>query len=96
MLTLGKQVDIVDAECQLLTTGFLVFAESGVPLGDGPFPLGEAFAESLLSAKASRRTCTGEAPFAESLSGPSQRICAERHNYSRRRRSYDHDMVSSL
>jgi hypothetical protein len=38
------------------TTGFDVFAESGIPLGEGPFPLTEAITESLLSVKASRRT----------------------------------------
>jgi hypothetical protein len=36
------------------TTGFWVSAESWDPLGEGPFPLGEGFTESLLSAKASR------------------------------------------
>jgi hypothetical protein len=40
----------------VFTTGFEVFAESGIPLGEGPFPLTEAFTESLLSVKASRRT----------------------------------------
>jgi hypothetical protein len=38
------------------TTGFEVFTESEIPLGEGPFPLTEAFTESLLSVKASRRT----------------------------------------
>jgi hypothetical protein len=33
-----------------LTTGFQVFAESGIPLGEGPFPLSESFTESLFSA----------------------------------------------
>jgi hypothetical protein len=36
------------------TTGFGVFAESGNPLGEGPFPLVEGFAERKLSAKATR------------------------------------------
>jgi hypothetical protein len=60
------------------TTGFWAFAESGVPLGEGPFPLIEAFTESLISAKASRRTSTGEGAFVESRRDPSQRICTER------------------
>jgi hypothetical protein len=38
------------------TTGFEVFAESGIPIGEGPFPLTEAFTESLLSVKASWQT----------------------------------------
>jgi hypothetical protein len=38
------------------TTGFEVFTESGIPHGEGPFPLTEAFTESLLSVKASRWT----------------------------------------
>jgi hypothetical protein len=62
----------------LLTTGFGAFAESGVPLGEGPFRLGEGFTESLLSAKASRRLATREGLFAESCGPPSRWMCAER------------------
>jgi hypothetical protein len=36
------------------TTGFGVFVESRDPLGEGPFPLVEGFAERKLSAKATR------------------------------------------
>jgi hypothetical protein len=49
------------------TTGFEAFAESEVPLGEGAFPLVEGFGERKLSAKASRRHCTSEAVFAESI-----------------------------
>jgi hypothetical protein len=56
----------------LFTTGFRAFAESGVPLGEGPFPLGEGFTERKLSATASRRHSTGEELFAESTWGPSR------------------------
>jgi hypothetical protein len=51
------------------TTGFEAFAESEVPLGEGVFPLVEGFTERKLSAKASRRHCTGEGFFAESIGG---------------------------
>jgi hypothetical protein len=40
------------------------FAESEVPLGERAVPLVEGFGESKLSAKASRRHCTGEVVFA--------------------------------
>jgi hypothetical protein len=39
-----------------LTTGFGAFAKSGDPLGEGPFPLVEAFAERKLSTKVTRCT----------------------------------------
>jgi hypothetical protein len=39
---------------ETITTGFGVFAESGDPLGEGPFPLVEAFAERKLLSKATR------------------------------------------
>jgi hypothetical protein len=54
------------------TTEFRAFAESGVPLGEGPFPLGEGFTERKLLATASRRHSTGEELFAESTWGPSR------------------------
>jgi hypothetical protein len=38
------------------TTGFRAFAESGDTLGEGPFPLVEAFAERKPSAKVTRCT----------------------------------------
>jgi hypothetical protein len=60
------------------TTGFGTFAERGGPLGEGPFPLGEGFTESFLSAKASRRLATDEGLFAESYGSPSRWMCAER------------------
>jgi hypothetical protein len=40
----------------LITTGFRAFAESGDTLGEGPFPLVEAFAERKPSAKVTRCT----------------------------------------
>jgi hypothetical protein len=52
---------------QPITTGFEAIAESEVPLGEGAFPLVEGFGERKLSAKASRRHCTGEDVFAESI-----------------------------
>jgi hypothetical protein len=39
---------------EAFTTGFGAFAESGDPLGEGPFPLVEAFAERKLSTKVTR------------------------------------------
>jgi hypothetical protein len=60
------------------TTGFRAFAESRVPLCEGPFPLSEGFTESLLSAKASQRTATSECLFAESYGPPSRWMFAER------------------
>jgi hypothetical protein len=53
------------------TTGFRAFAKSR-------HPLGEAFANSELSAKASRRNYAGEGAFAERKREPSRRICVER------------------
>jgi hypothetical protein len=38
--------------CSTGTTEFGVFAESGDPLGEGPFPLVEGFAKRKLPAKA--------------------------------------------
>jgi hypothetical protein len=60
------------------TTGFRAFAESRVPLGEGPFPLGEGFTESELSAKASRHNDVGEALFDESCRSSSRWMFAER------------------
>jgi hypothetical protein len=48
---------------KLRITEFWAFAESEVPLGEGAFPHIEAFANCLLSAKASRRTSTCEGAF---------------------------------
>jgi hypothetical protein len=45
------------------------------------FPLVEGFGERKLSAKASRRHCTGEDVFAESMQDPSRRTCAEKPTY---------------
>jgi hypothetical protein len=66
--------------CQktLHTTKFGVFAGSGDPLGEGPCPLVEGFAQRKLSTKATRWSPTGEAGFAESFPRSSRRTCAER------------------
>jgi hypothetical protein len=64
------------------TTGFGAFAESGDPLGEGPFPLVEAFAERSPRGSSRRKSHgvqpTGDATFAESFTGSSRRTCAER------------------
>jgi hypothetical protein len=60
------------------TTGFGPFAEWEVTLVEKVFPLSEAFPKRKLSAMASRRYCTGEELFAESMWGPSRRKCVER------------------
>jgi hypothetical protein len=62
----------------IYTTGFRTFAESGVPLGEGPFPLGEGFTESKLSAIASRGNAAGEALSDESCRSSSRWMFAER------------------
>jgi hypothetical protein len=59
----------------LITTGF---AESNVPLGEGCIPLAEGFTKRKLSVKASRRSCTGNGVFAESMWDPSRWTCADR------------------
>jgi hypothetical protein len=62
----------------MTTTGFRAFAESGVPLEEGPFPLSEGFTESKLSVKASRRPAIGEGLFDESCRSSSRLMFAER------------------
>jgi hypothetical protein len=54
------------------------FAERRDPLGEGPFPLVEGFAERKLSVKATRWSPAGEAGFTESAIGSSRWTCAER------------------